>query len=469
MTIVTSAIARLADAFSGAHHDLFLVGGSVRDEILGRPVVDTDLTTDAVPKEIKKLVKQAGAASIYDVGERFGTIGAIFDGDRYEITTYRSEEYEPGSRKPRVTFGTSIEEDLARRDFTINAIARDAVSGRIVDPFGGREDLAAGIIRAVGVPEDRFREDPLRLLRAIRFAAQLGFAIEPATRAAIRAEAATLAGISRERIAQEMDKLLLAPRPGEAIRALVDLGLMPAVIPEILKMRGLGQDARTYGQRYKDVFEHTLAVVDNAPPRLAVRWGALLHDIAKPDTFKVGPEGVNFHGHELKGERQTRRILEGLHYSREFVEEVALLVRMHLRANSYDADWTDGAVRRFMREAGDQLGDLFDLSRADVTSQRPQKVRAAHQRVDDLAARCADLQAQADVAKLHSPLDGNDLMEMFGRGPGRWIGVIKDDLLDRVLDGLLDQDDREAGAEIARRIFAELDDAGQVPPPRPGA
>ncbi|HEX2172083.1 MAG TPA: CCA tRNA nucleotidyltransferase [Dehalococcoidia bacterium] len=464
---VSDLLARLADAFSHAHHELYLVGGCVRDELLGRPVVDTDLTTDAEPREVKRLIRKAWPrSSTYDVGERFGTIGAVVDGLRFEITTYRAEEYDPGSRKPRVTFGRSIEDDLARRDFTINAIAREVASGRIIDPFGGRHDLAARRIRAVGVPEDRFREDPLRLLRAVRFAAQLEFTLDPPTRAAIRTAAASLASISRERIAQEMDKLLLAPRPGEAIRALCDLDLMPAIIPDVLRMRGLSQDTRQYGVRYKDVFEHTLAVIDNAPTRLEVRWGALLHDIAKPESFKIGPEGVNFHGHDLKGEKKTRRILEGLRYPREFIDDVATLVRMHLRANSYEGDWTDGAVRRFMREAGDQLENLFDLSRADVTSQRPQKVRAAHQRVDALAARCVELQAQADVAKLASPLDGNDLMTLFGRGPGRWIGIIKDDLLERVIDGALDQDDRETATEIAQRLFAELEASGQVPPPR---
>ena len=458
MAPVPDVIVRLSDVFSQADHEVYLVGGCVRDQILDRPSVDLDLTTSAEPGDVKRLVRQAGADSIYTVGEKFGTIGAIFGDCRLEITTYRSEDYEPGSRKPRVRFGRSIEDDLSRRDFTINAIAYDVRTGRLIDPFGGLTDLEDRVIRAVGQAADRFREDPLRLLRAVRFAAQLEFSIEPATRAAIQAEAGCLRDISRERIAQEMDKLLLARQPGPAIRDLCDLDLMPAIIPDILAMRGLRQD----GYRYKDVFEHTLAVVDQSPPRLEVRWSALLHDISKPETMTVGPDGVHFHGHEWKGEQRTRQILTALHYPREFVEHVAKLVRLHLRANSYEEDWTDGAVRRFMREAGEQLEDLFDLSRADVTSQRPQKVRAARQRVDALAARCAQLQAEADIAKLASPLDGHDLMEMFGLGPGPWIKPIKDDLLDRVIDGTLAQDDRETAAAIAREFFARLEAAGEI-------
>ena len=447
----TRPIPALARAFSERGKALHLVGGSVRDHILRRSTQDLDFTTDARPAAIKPLLRRAGADAIFTVGEKFGTVGATFGDTLVEITTYRSERYQPGSRKPRVEFGDSLVGDLSRRDFTINAMAQDVSTGEIVDPFGGLGDLQSRLIRAVGDAAERFQEDPLRLLRAVRLAVQLGFQIEADTRAAVREHADSLATISRERIAQEMNKVLEARRPGLGIRLLCDLSLMRQIVPEVLAMRGMQQDV----YHHKDVFEHTLQVVDRAPATLTLRWAALLHDIAKPRTRSVQQGQVHFFGHDHIGEQMARRILNGLRLDRQTVERVARLVRMHQRANSYARDWTDGAVRRFMREAGDALEDLLALSAADVTSRRPERIRAAAQRVTELEERVNAIRAQEDVQKLSSPLDGDELMALFGRGPGPWIKPIKERLLEAVLDGTLAPDDKEAAAVLAREMLAE--------------
>ena len=430
---------------------LYLVGGSVRDLLLGRESNDLDLTTDAVPDEVKRLAAEAQPSAIYTVGERFGTVGLVFDGRRVEITTFRTEQYEPLSRKPRVTFGTSLVEDLARRDFTINAMAQDTTTAEIIDPFGGIADLRAGLVRAVGKPAERFAEDPLRLLRAVRFSVELGFPIEENTAAGISAAAPTLANISRERVAEEMNRVLMSPEPGRGIRQLVDLGLMAYIIPELLEM--LAMDQGRY--HHKDVFEHTLLVLDRVARDLPLRWAALLHDIAKPRTVSFEDGEVHFWGHEHLGEQMARAILTRLRLDGRTIDSVARLVRMHLRANQYDEDWTDGAVRRLMREAGDDLWRLFDLSRADVTSHRPVRVEAALARVAALEERCRALAAREAVEALHSPLDGNELMALFGRPPGPWIREIKDYLLGLVIEGDLDQDDKERATQLALAFAQE--------------
>ena len=454
--IEAAPIPALADAFSEAGRSLYLVGGPVRDLLLGRVSHDLDLTTDARPPEIKTLLRRAGADSIFAIGEKFGTIGGIFGEDLIEITTYRSEEYEPGSRKPKVEFGDSLEGDLSRRDFTINAVALDVRTGDLMDPFDGRADLKARQIRAVGVAEDRFAEDPLRLLRGVRLAVQLAFEIEPVTKRAIVECAATLATISRERVAQEMAKILTSRLPGLGIRLLSDLGLMQQIIPEVLAMRGMHQDASYH---HKDVFEHTVQVVDQTPARLVARWAALLHDIAKPRTRTVDDGVVHFYGHDYLGDQMSRKILQGLRLDRDTIEQVGKLVAMHQRANSYEEDWTDGAVRRFIREAGDVLEDLLDLSAADVTSKRQERRRAADERVTALRERIERIRAEEEVEKLDSPLDGNELMALFGRGPGPWIKPVKERLLAAVLDGELAPDDKEGATRLALEVMGEPVDA----------
>jgi poly(A) polymerase len=437
---------------------LYLVGGSVRDQLMGRAGNDLDLATDAPPTEIKRLASQVRPAAVFDVGARFGTIGLKIDDDGagvIEITTFRTEQYVDGTRKPEVRFGTSLDEDLARRDFTMNAVAQDLVTGALLDPFGGVADIRARLIRAVGDPSERFREDPLRLLRAVRFAAQLGFTIHEETARAIADSPASLERISRERVADELTKILTSSRAGHGIRLSTDLGLMRYAVPEILPMRGVSQRPL----HHKDVFEHTLGVIENIAPDRTLRWAALLHDIGKPSTKSAREGAIHFFGHEDVGERIARRVLTRLHFDHRFIERVAKLVRMHLRINSYDRDWSDAAVRRLIREAGDELDDLVQLSRADVTSYRPERLIAAAQRADEFERRCHELMERENVAQLQSPLNGNDLMELFDRGPGPWIRPIKDYLLGLVIEGHLATDDKAAAAELARRFADSQEDA----------
>lgn len=456
-------IITLAEAFRAQHKQLYMVGGTVRDVLLHREQqsMDADLATDAHPDEVKRLVAPTRPSAVVLVGERFGTVRLHYGSDIIEITTFRTERYNPESRKPEVGFGTSLADDLLRRDFTINALARDPLNGHIIDLFEGRQDLDAHILRAVGnEPDKRFDEDPLRLLRAVRFAAQLDFTIEPQTRRSMIRQAAKLQKISRERIRDEMNKLLVSPHPAKGLDLLVELGLMEWIIPEVMELRGVSQQPSptstpTRSVSSKDVYAHVLRVVERSSPRLATRWSALLHDIAKPRTRTIEDNKIHFFGHEDVGAYMARDILKRLHFDRDFIEDVSRIVRLHMRANAYTSDWTDGAVRRLMLESGDVLPNLLDLSRADITSYRADKISRAAARVSELAERCQRLQEEAERVPLKSPLDGNELMALFGRNPGPWLRPIKDHLLGLVIDGVLSPDDKEEAARIARSLLAD--------------
>lgn len=450
-------IITLAQLFRAQQKQLYMVGGTVRDVLLHRAQSgDADLTTDARPDEIKRLVASTQPTAVVLVGERFGTVRLHYEENIVEITTFRTERYNPESRKPEVCFGDRLEEDLLRRDFTINAMARDPLNGYIIDPFGGKQDLETHILRAVGnEPDKRFDEDPLRLLRAVRFAAQLGFSIEEETRRSIERQSSKLQKISRERIRDEMNKLLLSPHPARGVDLLVELDLMRWIIPEVLELRGVSQQPQPRSVSTKDVYTHVLRVIERSSPRLATRWSALLHDIAKPRTKSVEDNKVHFFQHEDVGAHMARDILKRLHFDRDFIESISLLVRLHMRANAYTAEWTDGAVRRLMLESGHTLSDLLDLSRADITSYRVDKVARANARVMDLAERCQRLKEEAERVPLKSPLDGKELMEMFDRGPGPWLRPIKEYLLGLVIDGVLRPDDKEEAARLAREYVQQ--------------
>ena len=451
-----NTILMLAEAFYAQHKQLYMVGGTVRDVLLNRGQSnDADLATDARPDEVKQIVAPTRPNAIVLVGERFGTVRLHYDTDIIEITTFRSERYNPESRKPEVCFGTKLEDDLLRRDFTINAMALHPLTGQIIDLFGGRQDLEAHILRAVGnEPDKRFDEDPLRLLRAVRFAAQLDFTIEQETRRSIIRNAPALQKISRERIRDEMNKLLLSDHPSKGLNLLVELGLMQWIIPEVLDLVGVSQQPQPHAPRSKDVYAHVLRVVERSSPRLVCRWSALLHDIAKPRTRTVEEGKVHFFGHEDIGARMAYDILKRLHFDRDFIESVSRIVRLHMRANAYTSDWTDGAVRRLMIESNDDLADLLDLSRADITSYRADKVERAAARVSELAERVQHLKEEARRVPLKSPLDGNELMALFGRPPGPWLRPVKEHLLGLVIDGALSPDDKSGAAEIAKAFVA---------------
>jgi len=442
--------ARLTTIFRNHGHELFLVGGSVRDQVLGRATHDLDFATSALPEETTAILQVTQPTSIYVVGQRFGTIGAIFGDVTVEVTTYRGERYEPGSRKPEVHYGVRLYEDLARRDFTINAMAYDVLTRQTIDPFGGTEDLRVGLIRAVGEPEQRFAEDPLRLLRAVRFTAQLGFNIEEKTARAISESAGLLRQVSRERILDEMNRVLLSPYPSRGIRLLSDLQLAEVFLPEICDLQ-----KTTQGKRSKDVFEHTLRVLERTRADLVLRWAALLHDIGKPRTFTQTGNEIHFPGHEAVGERIAREILARLRADHELIEAVGRLVALHMRANQYEPDWNDGAVRRLVREAGPEFLRLLELSEADVTSYKAVKVEAAMRRVRQLRERVERLEEEARIEEIQSPLNGDQLMALFGRGPGPWIKAVKEHLLNLVLEGNLKPHDEEKSAVIAQNYAQE--------------
>jgi poly(A) polymerase len=459
-----SALVDLATRIAAAGGTCFLVGGVIRDAMLGRgPSYDIDCATSLPPETVKAIGQAVPTSGLYDIGEKFGTIGMILptdDGDlTVEITTYRAETYEQGSRHPSVQFGTSIEDDLSRRDFTINAIALDLVSPRLVDPWYGRADLAAGLIRAVGDPELRFREDPLRLLRAARFVSQIGFAVEASTFDAMADSADALREISRERVLHELTRTLCGPFVDHALDVLLETGLFTVAMPEL---RDLAESAFEHPgvHREKDLWDHTKRVVAQAPPRPHVRWAALLHDAAKPVTRSVAPNGeVHFFGHERVGAELAAKLLRRLNADKATQTSVCRLVELHLRPTGYDtAAWTDSAVRRLALDAEGDLDDLLDLAAADVTSARAYKLRAAAERIEGLRRHIADLEAQLALDELQSPLDGNDLMRMFDRKPGKWIATIKDHLRELVIDGDLAPDDRERASEIAHEIIATIDD-----------
>lgn len=457
----TQVVEVLAAAFEKAGKKLYLVGGPVRDLLLQHAPWDLDFTTDAIPAETRAIAESIEGTSIYDIGEKYGTIGVVLPNSRehqpVEITTFRSETYEPGDRHPDVQFGTEIEADLSRRDVTVNAIAINVASGEIIDPFWGRADIEIATLRAVGDADHRFMEDPLRLLRVARFVSQLGFTIETQTFNAMVRQAHTLQHISKERIFSELTRLLTGEYPDEGLQVLLDTGLLTIAMPELTPLANEALSVQG-PHREKDLWEHTIRVVAQSVDRPTVRWAALLHDAAKPVTRSVDDRGeVHFFGHELVGARQARKLLRNLKADKKTEEHVARMVELHQRPSVYDsATWTDAAVRRLALEAGDTLNDLVDLAAADVTSGKAHKQRRARERVEQLRQHIARLEAEQALSEIQSPIDGNELMSMFDRQPGRWIADIKDHLRDLVIDGELAPDDEERARTIAREMVDQL-------------
>jgi poly(A) polymerase len=435
-------VARLGQAFEASGHELALVGGPVRDAFLGRDTNDLDFTTDATPDEILAIVKPIADAH-WDIGRDFGTIGARISGETVEVTTYRADSYDGDSRKPQVVFGSSLEDDLIRRDFTVNALALRLPQLTLVDPSGGVEDLLAKTLRTPAPPERSFGDDPLRMLRAARFSAQLGFEVEHETREAMTELAAQIDRISAERVRDELTKLLLTAAPRGGIRLLVDSGLADRVLPEVPALR-LEVDEHHH---HKDVYEHSLTVLDQAidyevsrgrlqSPDLVMRLAALLHDIGKPATRRLEPGGaVSFHHHDVVGAKLARRRLRELRFDNDTIAAVSRLIELHLRFFGYtDGAWTDAAVRRYVRDAGDQLERLHILTRADVTTRNRRKADRLGFAYDDLEDRIAALAAEEELAAVRPELDGQQIMALLGVKPGPVVGEAYRFLLDVRLD-----------------------------------
>ena len=459
-----STISPLADElgalFAAAGHELALVGGPVRDVFLGRKPGDFDFTTDAVPEQILAITAN-WADQVWKVGIDFGTIGLRKGSATVEITTYRSESYERSSRKPTVAYGRSLEDDLSRRDFTVNAMAARLPGHQLVDPFGGLRDLQLKLLRTPASPEQSFTDDPLRILRAARFTAQLGFTVTDGVRAAM----ADLAGlltppkVSAERIEGELTKLLLSPLPGgpaAGIALLVETGVADQVLPEIPALR-LESDEHF---RHKDVYQHSLTVLSQAidlearyglAPDIVLRLAALLHDIGKPRTRSRLPGGrVAFHHHEWVGAKMARTRLSELRYRKDIVADVSRLVELHLRFHGYgEGEWTDSAVRRYVTDAGPLLARLHALTRADCTTRNKAKAARLEGAYDGLEARIAELAAQEELDSIRPDLDGNEIMAILGIPPGPLVGKAYRYLRELRIDaGPMDHD--AAVAELLR-------------------
>jgi poly(A) polymerase len=426
----------LGAAFAAAGKQLHLVGGTVRDALLGRPHDDLDFTTDAHPDDVLAIVAPLASAT-WTTGIEFGTVGAQVGPRMCEITTFRADRYDRISRNPQVAFGDSLVDDLRRRDFTMNAMALSVAGERVfTDPFGGLADLARGLLRTPAPPPESFADDPLRMLRAVRFMSTLGVTVDDEVIAAMHAMAGELARITPERVQAELHKLLLGDAPRRALELLVDSGLADVVLPELPALR---MTADEHGQ-HKDVYLHTLQVLEQAidlerasgmQPDLTVRWAALLHDIGKPETRAFGPNGrVTFHHHEVVGARMARKRLKDLRCSKQLVEDVGQLVFLHLRFYGYrDGEWTDAAVRRYVVDAGPLLPRLNILVRSDCTTRNKRKAAALSQAYDTLEQRIEELRQKEELAAIRPDLDGNEIMAILGIAPGPMVGKAYQHLL----------------------------------------
>nr|WP_130345358.1 CCA tRNA nucleotidyltransferase [Herbihabitans rhizosphaerae] len=415
----------LATLFASAGHKLYLVGGSVRDAMLGRLGTDLDFTTDARPDAVLEIVRP-WADAVWETGIAFGTIGAAKRGTTCEVTTFRADSYDGVSRNPEVRFGDSIVDDLVRRDFTVNAMAIDLSTKKLVDPHGGMDALAAKALDTPLRPEVSFADDPLRMMRAARFVSQLEFVPAPRVIQAMTDMADQIERITVERVQAELSKLICGGKPRLGIELLTHTGLADRVLPEVPAMR-LEIDEH---HQHKDVYQHSLTVLDQAidledgEPDLILRLAALLHDIGKPDTRRHVPGGgVSFHHHEVVGAKMTRKRLRALKYSKEIIDDVSQLVYLHLRFHGYGkGEWTDSAVRRYVTDAGDLLERLHKLVRADCTTRNRRKAAALRRTYDHLEERIERLRAQEDLAKVRPDLDGNEIMKILGIPPGPLVG-----------------------------------------------
>ncbi len=450
-----SPVLDLAAVFRAAGHELYLVGGPVRDAYLRRPHQDLDFSTDAAPEETLAIVNPI-AESVWKQGMRFGTVGARVAGIDVEITTFRSERYAEGSRHPEVTYDADVESDLSRRDFTVNAMAIRLPERTPVDPFNGLEDLRVGVLRTPIDPVSSFTDDPLRMMRAFRFAAELEFKIAPDTLEAISKLTDQLDTVSSERVRDELSRLMVGERPGTALKLAYGTGLTERFLPELSALQ-LEQDPV---HRHKDVFHHTLAVVERTEPVLELRLAALLHDIGKPRTREITNDGVTFHHHEIVGAKMARTRLRALKYPNDVVDTVTQLIKLHHRFHTYSLGWTDSAVRRYVRDVGALRPTLHKLLRADCTTRNAARAREMAARVDDLEERITELAAREEIESIRPEIDGHAIMSFLGVTPGPIVGEAREFLLEiRLEEGPIGEEEsferlaawaRERGIEPAR-------------------
>ena len=456
-----SPILKLSDRFRAHGHALYLVGGTVRDAFLGRSGYDYDFATDASPEDTHELVRPV-ASAVWLQGIKFGTVGAEIDGVRMEITTFRTERYQPDSRHPEVEFASDIAVDLSRRDFTVNAMAVRLPEKEAIDPFEGLEDLKKKVLRTPIDPDESFADDPLRMLRAFRFAAQLDFEIAPEVMASIARSKAKLETVSAERIRDELSRLVVGRAPAKALTLADETGITDLFLPELSALK-LEQDPV---HKHKDVFRHTLTVVEQTPPDLIVRLAALLHDIGKPKTRKIDEEGVTFHHHEVEGAKMARRRLKELRFPNDVVDGVGDIIFLHHRFHTYRLGWSDSAVRRYVRDAGALLEPLNTLVRADCTTRRTDKAKRLRERMDELEKRISVLAAEEELHKMRPALDGTQIGAYLGIPPGREIGEAWRFLLEQRLEhGVLSEDEGYAKLEGWARSKG-IEPAGERVPPK---
>ena len=440
-----SRVMELAARFRERDHEIYLVGGPVRDRLLKRPSPDVDFATDATPDRILEVVGPI-ADEVWRQGEKFGTIGCRIDDMPMEITTFRTEKYQPSSRHPEVTFEANIETDLSRRDFTVNAMAIRLPEMTAIDPFDGVKDLQDRILRTPVAPEDSFSDDPLRMLRAFRFAAQLEFDIAPDVMDAIKSLKHLITSVSAERIRDELSRLLQGVAPAKGLELADETGVTDLFLPELGALK-LEQDPV---HKHKDVFHHTLAVIERTDPELELRLAALFHDVGKPKTRRIDEkEGVSFHHHEIVGAKMARHRLRELRFPNHTVDEVAELIRLHHRFHTYRLGWSDSAVRRYVRDAGPLLGTLNALVRADCTTRNPAKAKRLAARMDELEERIVDLREREELDKIRPELDGLQVMEFLGVEPGPVVGKALAYLLELRLE------EGEIGEQEAYKRLAE--------------
>ena len=439
----------VSDLYSSNGYEFYLVGGAVRDGILDIETTDFDFTTNASPEESIDLLNNNGYKTT-EIGRAFGTIELQIDNNSLHITTYRKDTYENSSRNPSIESATDLETDLSRRDFTINSIAYSIDANELIDPFNGLKDLAAGVIRTPDDPIISFSDDPLRMLRVCRFISTHGFSPDNETYVAMRDNTERIKIVSTERIRDEISKLLIGKNPSLGLRTFVESGLSSYTIPELNALK-IEVDPNHH---HKDVYEHTLTVVDNVSPTLIRRLGALFHDIAKPNTKGIENGKVHFRHHEVVGAKMTKRILQELKYDKKTIKDVALLVELHLRPHTFKMGWTDSAVRRYIVDAGEVLDDLNNLVRADVTTKNKQKAQEIYDKLDEMENKIKEVLEKEEMSKLRPPITGDEIMEIFNLEPGPKVGLIMKALYEqRINEGEVSKED---AIKLAGDIFKEL-------------